>query len=414
MNKSRTLSALLAETLDTFRVVSVTGARQSGKTTLVRGLCSTRGMAYVSLEDAVARAAAAADSDGWLAGFSGPVAIDEIQHVPGLFRAIKQRVDGNRDAGQYLITGSAMWLSMKAVGETLAGRAGLLELWPFSIAEREARTPFDFGLLTGSNLDAERFAESATEPIDAAWMDRVVLPGGYPEPSGFTSHRQRKLWFESYLSTYLQRDVLDLVRIEHADLYVRMLRLMLGRTGQLLNLNAVAGDIGLPQPTARRYAQWLVTTYQRFDIQPYSTNLGKRLVKTPKSYWSDPGMVAALMGWRSWRDVESAGAAGTLLETWVACELKKWSAYTSQTPIHFWRSHGGGEVDFILEAAGKVTAIEIKAGHSVDIRDLRGMHECRDALGKRFRRGIVLYGGANVVPMRKDIIAVPLSLLGGR
>lgn len=373
-------------------------------------------MAFVSLEDAMVRAAAAADPDAWLAGFPGPLAIDEVQHVPELFRALKQRVDQQGSVGQYVITGSALWLSMKAVGETLAGRVGLLELWPFSLAERLGHSPFDIGLLADFDFDvrALRDESSGCVEINDAWVDQMVLPGGYPEPGMFKSARQRRVWFESYLSTYLERDVLDLVRIEHADLYVRLIRLLAGRTGQMLNLTALSRDIDLPQPTARRYAQWLITTYQRFDVQPYSTNRGKRLVKTPKSFWSDVGMVAALMGWRSWSDVVSAGAQGALLETWVACELRKWSAYDSRAPIYFWRSHNGGEVDFLIETGGGVLGIEVKAGRRVDPRDLRGMTECRDALGKRFRRGIVFYGGAETVALGNDMFAIPLTLLAGR
>lgn len=417
MNKyvERLITPLLQEALDNFRIVSLTGARQTGKTTLAKQICARRGMRYVSLEDAVVRTQAAADPDGWLAGFHEPVAIDEVQQVPELFGALKRRVDTDRRPGQYLITGSALWLSMKAVGESLAGRVGLLELWPFSLAERLGRRPPDIARLADAKVDPARMAAEAggVEEIDREWLERMVLPGGYPEPCGFKSARQRRVWFESYLNTYLQRDVLDLVRIEHADLYVRMIRLLAVRSGQLLNLNAVARDVGLPQPTARRYAQWLVTTYQRFEVAPYSTNVGKRLVRTPKSYWSDAGMVAALAGWRSWADVESAGADGALIETWVAGELRKWAAGTQGGTIYFWRSHHGGEVDFLVETDQGIVGIEVKAGRRVDTRDLRGMRECRAALGRRFRRGIVLYGGKEVLPLEREVVAVPLSILAG-
>ena len=155
MNKSRTLSARLAMAFGSFRVVSVTGARQTGKTTLVRDFCKGRQIEYVSLEDPLARAAARSDPDGWLSGFKGPLAIDEIQHVPDLFRAIKLRVDRDRRPGQYIITGSALWLAMKSIGESLAGRVALLELWPFSHAEWVGRKPFDFGTLMEDDWPAQ-------------------------------------------------------------------------------------------------------------------------------------------------------------------------------------------------------------------------------------------------------------------
>lgn len=414
MNKSRTLSARLAMAFGSFRVVSVTGARQTGKTTLVRDFCKGRQIEYVSLEDPLARAAARSDPDGWLSGFKGPLAIDEIQHVPDLFRAIKLRVDRDRRPGQYIITGSALWLAMKSIGESLAGRVALLELWPFSHAEWVGRKPFDFGTLMEDDWPAQALQKQAAGlPSSDDWMKQAILRGGYPEPCSFRSVEQRALWFSSYLGTYLQRDVLDLVRIEHSDLYLRMIRLLAARTGQLLNLSSVARDLGLPQPTARRYADWLSITYQRFELAPYSANVGKRLVHTPKHYWSDTGMVASLLGWVTWKEVSSAGMDGALVETWVAGELKKWSSYGKQRPLYFWRSHGGGEADFIVEQNGRVIAMEVKTGGRVDARDMKGVTECRDALGRRFFRGIVLYGGDKVMPLGERLYAVPLRLLYG-
>jgi len=406
---------MVDEALDSSRVISVTGARQVGKTTLVRKTCERRRMAYVSLEDVAARAAAQADADAWLAGFQGPVAIDEVQHVPDLFRAIKKRVDASQRPGQILITGSALWLSMKAIGESLAGRVALLELWPFSEAEWMERSAPAWGqlVLGPFDLDAVQASVRDAGPAESNWLAQAVLRGGFPEPSGFGKADARALWFGSYLSTYLQRDVLDLVRIEHADLFLRLIRLLAGRTGQLLNLSSLARDLGIPVPTVRRYADWLTLTYQRFDVQPYSANVGKRLVKTPKTYWSDTGMAAGLLGWKTWRDVQHAGADGALLETWVAGELAKWASVHARRPFYFWRSHGGGEVDFLVEQEGRAVGVEVKAGQRVDARDLKGLVECRHALGARFLHGIVLYGGDEAMPLGDRLYAVPLAFLRG-
>lgn len=214
MNKYRTLNRRLNEAIDTFRVVSVTGPRQAGKTTLVREVAGRRNMTYVSLEDASLRAMATADADAWLDALGSRAAIDEVQHVPDLFRAIKRRVDASAEPGQYLITGSALWLSMPAIGETLAGRVVLLNLWPFSYAERQEREPFDLDLLCGRTWDAGAVARSPALPAASAsmrgWLEDAVLRGGYPEPSAINRPGARKLWFDSYVSTYLQRDVLDI------------------------------------------------------------------------------------------------------------------------------------------------------------------------------------------------------------
>jgi uncharacterized protein len=417
MNKYRTLQGRLSEALDVFRVVSVTGPRQAGKTTLVRDIAAERGLAYASMEDASLRSAAGKDADAWLNALGPRAAIDEVQHVPDLFRAIKRKVDASNEPGQYLITGSALWLSMSTIGETLAGRVALLNLWPFSYAERASRVPFDLHLLCAPRWE-RRAVQRHVENSDASsgshgWLEDAVLRGGYPEPSALKRPSMRKLWFDSYVSTYLQRDVLDITRIEHPDAYQRMIRLLCARSGQLLNVAALARDLGAPQPTIKRYVDWLTLTYQRFDVLPFSANAGKRLVRTPKSYWSDTGMVAALMGWTSWPEVSRAGADGALLESWVAGELRKTLDASGLGPLYFWRTHGGAEVDFLIEYQGQLTAIEVKLGNRVDVRDLKGLRECADVLGDRLRRGIVLYGGSEVLPLGHNQYAVPLAFLRG-
>jgi len=370
-------------------------------------------MNYVTLEDPVVRGAAQADPDAWLEANSCPLAIDEVQHVPDLFRAIKVRVDNDPKPGQYLITGSAFWLSMKKIGESLAGRVAVLELWPFRIAEWEQKKPFDVGKLLAKDLDAEEIrAIIQQEQFSSTdWLYQAVMRGGLPVPAAFSSARQRVLWSQSYLKTYLQRDVLDFVRIEHIVEYTRLIQLLAARTAQTLNVSALSRELGIPQPTVRRYLAWLQTTYQCYEIPAYSRNIGKRLVRTPKHYWMDTGMAVSMLGFKTWQEVESAQLVGPLMETWVCGEIKKWSASAGPTNIYFWRSHDGSEADFLLETEGQVVGIEVKVGCRIDQRDLSGLHECRDSLGKHFRRGIVLYGGKEVLPLGDRMIAVPLSIL---
>ena len=408
MYKSRHLDERVRECLTAFRIVSLTGARQVGKTTLVQRICRETGRHYATLEDPVARAAAVADPDAWLAANPPPLAIDEVQHVPGLFPALKRRVDRDPTPGQYLITGSALWLSMRAIGESLAGRVVLLEMWPLRASEWRRRKPWDWNIL----LDPQGWQDiPSTWRATETGLREAILRGGYPEPAALPGAPQRRLWHESYLRTYLQRDVLDLVRLEHVAEFTRLIRLLAGQTGALVNQSALARDLGLPQPTVRRHIEWLRTTYQGHALPPYSTHLGKRLVKTPKFYWTDTGMAAALVGLSDWAAVESAQKAGALLETWVVNDLRAWNAGVGGGEMFFWRSHDGGEVDVLLERSGSVTAIEIKSGHRVDARDLKGLRECRAALGSRFRNGIVLYGGNEVIGIEDRLVAVPLGVL---
>lgn len=414
MYKYRILSEVVQDRLKAFRVVSLTGARQVGKTTLAKAVAKERGMHYVSLEDPVARAAAADDADQWLAANPSPLVIDEIQHVPDLFRAIKRRVDDDSRRGQYLITGSALWLSMKSIGESLAGRVAILELWPFRLAEWRQSSPFDFALLCGRTLDLDAVRRALPRKRRREnWLGDAVLMGGFPELAELDSPAQRKTWAESYLSTYLQRDVLDFTKIEHVTEYSRLVRLLASRTGRLLNISSISRELGLPQPTVRRYADWLRITYQRYEIPPYSANLGKRLVKTPKTFWVDTGVAAALLGIKTRQDLEGLELMGPFVETWVGGEIMKWAAAGGGAPVFFWRSHGGSEVDFLLEIEGEVVGIEVKTGHRINRRELAGLSECRNLLKKRFRRGVVLYGGDEVVPVDESIVAVPLSALGG-
>jgi predicted AAA+ superfamily ATPase len=410
MYRSREIETRVRDSLRSFRVVSLTGARQVGKTTLVQRLCREDGRRFVSLEDPVERAAAQADPDGWLESNPAPLAIDEIQHVPALFPALKRRVDRDHRPGRYLITGSALWLSMKSIGESLAGRTAILELWPFRPSEWRS-APWRWDLVLGPDDGPVRSVRPG-HAVGAVVWERI-LRGGYPEPAGFASAADRRTWHESYLRTYLQRDVLDLIRVERMSEFTRLIRLLAGQTGAMANQSALARDLGLPQPTVRRHIEWLRTTYQCHELPPYSTNLGKRLVKTPKLYWSDTGMAAALAGLRDREAVESAEKSGAMVETWVVNDLRAWSSQSGDTALFFWRAHDGGEVDVLIERGGAVVGVEIKAGHRVDARDLKGLRECRAALGARFRRGIVLYGGSEPHALEDRLFALPLSVLLG-
>jgi hypothetical protein len=255
-------------------------------------------------------------------------------------------------------------------------------------------------------------AHATAKNSDALLWDSI-LSGGYPEPAGFSSARSRLMWHESYLRTYLQRDVHDLANIERMAEFTRLIRLLAIQTGSLVNQSVMARDLGLPQPTVRRYLEWLQITYQVNAVPPYSINLGKRMVKTPKLYWGDSGAAAALSGLDSRKAVEQAQKTGALLENWVINDIYSWCKKRANATLSFWRTHDGGEVDALIEWQGEVVAIEIKAGHRVDKRDLRGLKECREALSKRFKCGIVFYGGETAQGIDDRIIALPLHLLLG-
>jgi predicted AAA+ superfamily ATPase len=389
--------------------VSLTGPRQVGKTTLLEAFC-TGGRKYISFEDPVIASAAREDPDLWLEANPPPIGLDEVQRVPEIFPAIKRVVDREKKPGLFFLTGSALWLSMKRVRESLAGRVALLELWPFRRAEWEGRPSLEIRRLFTEPI--EGIVKDREVPSGLGWISEAIFQGGYPVPAGMSEGPARKLWFESYVRTYLERDVSDLARIENLAGYRRILLTLLGRTGQLLNVSGLSRDVGVSQPTTLRYTEWLRTTYQCFLVEPYFSNIEKSLVKTPKLFWTDTGMVTALLGLQDWQQAQDHGLDGRLLETWVAGEFQKDRASRVGGAFRFFRVHNGPEVDFVLDlGGGKVGALEVKAAMKIEQRDLAGLGLLRSRLKGRFRRGIVLYPGKEIAPLGNDLFAVPLGVL---
>jgi predicted AAA+ superfamily ATPase len=412
----RHLQARILQTLAHFPVVAVLGGRQVGKTTLVRALARRAWPArYVTLDERPALDRALADPDGFADGLQPPVILDEVQRAPDLLRAIKRVVDGARRPGMFLLTGSANLLTLRSVSESLAGRAIHLELLPLSLAElHRSRAP-------GDTLEALFTARSAREflrrlPASApdaerATLSRRIMAGGYPVPALMPAGRPRTDWFESYRSTYLERDLREVSQIAHLTDFARLLATAALRTGQLLNVADLWRDLDVPAATLRRHLGILETTYQIRLVHPYHANVGKRLVKTPKLYFNDTGLAAHLAGADDWADIEQRGRAGAMVETWVASELRKLTALgTRRTEILFWRPHGGREVDFLLERGSQRVAIEVKWTQRLGDAELAGLRSCRAALGNRLGLAALLYAGGEVFVADEKIAAVPLHL----
>lgn len=403
---ARRLTTLTREALKDRPVVLVHGARQTGKTTLVR-LAAPR-HEYLTLDDAAVYSAASADSDGFLDGLHSPVILDEVQRVPALFTAIKRAVDDRRVPGRFLLTGSADAMLLPRLGDSLAGRMEVLQLLTLSQGEIEGRRENFLASVFRRKLDV-----GATNPVDRREAARRIVTGGYPEVVTSIKPSRRSAWFGSYLTAVLQRDVLDLSRIDDLPSLPRLLGLVASRTSGILNYADLSRSLSMPQTTLKRFFALLEATFLVRVLPAWSSNLGLRLVKAPKVLVADTGLAAHLLGADEDRLRREGSAFGALLESFVAMELAKQASWNSPAHglFHF-RTAGGAEADLVLESpSGELVGIEVKAGAGVTPTDFRGLHALADAGGERFVRGIVLYTGSSVVPFGANFHAVPISAL---
>lgn len=405
----RNITAHIKAALSDSPVVLLNGARQSGKSTLVKKIASDIHPArYLTLDDAGVLAAAKYDPAEFIAGLDGNIVIDEVQRAPELFLAIKAEVDRDRAPGRFLLTGSANVMLLPKLSESLAGRMEILTLWPLSQGEIEGVGEGFIDAVFGDKLPSfSKTTEDRTQTI------KRLLLGGYPEVIGRATLSRRKAWFGSYITTILQRDVRDLAHIEGLTILPRVLSLIAARAASLLNFSELSRSIAIPQTTLKRYMSLLETTFLFQPLPAWSGNLGKRLVKAPKVMLNDTGLVSNLIGLYEDGVETHQGIIGAVLENFVAMELRKQEAWSKIQPqvFHF-RTQTGQEFDIALEnAAGKVVGIETKASKSVNAQDFKGLQTMSESLGPRFHRGIVLYTGSEGIPFGKNMQALPVSAL---
>lgn len=406
----RAIADRYEDTVTSRRVTVVTGPRQAGKTTLVQS--HLRGGTLRNLDDPGTLDAAVADPVGFAEAGSRPLVIDEVQRAgEPLVRAIKLAVDRDPRPGQFVLTGSSNFLTVPTISESLAGRAGFVEVWPFTQGEISGRPDrfIDQALSGPAAFSAYQPGRSFSRPD----LLQRVCAGGYPEVQQLTA-RQRPGWFRDYVRTTIERDVVELSGIRKVAEMGQLLRLFAARTGCELVMQAVINDAPLERQAVYDHRGWLETIHLLTTVPAWSRNLTRRVKRRPKLFLTDPGLAAWLLGKTpdALADPEDP-ATGQLVETFVFAELRRqltWAA--ADTAIFHWQDREGAEIDFVLETAdGRIIGIEVKSRQTARPEWFRWLTQMRDSLGSRFIAGIALYAGNNVLPFGDRLLAAPISAL---
>lgn len=405
----RIFSDVVAQRLLDFPVVAVVGARQVGKSTLVQSAPIADGRTYQTLDDIVTLGLAGKDPRTLLQS-GDRLTLDEVQRCPELLLAVKQDVDRKRVAGRFLLTGSADLSLVADLSRTLAGRVSVITMPPLLTREL-AGCLSPPPILDWLGYDtAHQVVHSLTGKVFPAFDGAALLRGGYPLAATARSAASASAWFESYRYTYLERDVRQVSEIGHLAEYSRLMELCASRTSQLLNQSSMGRDIGLGAATTARYLSMLEATFQIRRVFPYFRNIGKRLVKMPKVYWTDTGLLAHLLGLGSWADCMAAQLTGPLVETWFMMELQGiLSGWMPEARLYYWRTHTGIEVDGVLQAGQRLLPFEIKATQTLRVDDAKSLRIFLENENSA-RFGAVFYLGDEVRMLAENVVAIPLTV----
>jgi predicted AAA+ superfamily ATPase len=403
--RKRTLEAAFLQASRQFPAVLVTGPRQVGKTSMLKNLAEP-GRTYVTLDDPLVRDLAVREPELFLQRFKAPLVIDEIQYAPQLLPLIKMRIDVDRRNGQFWLTGSQQFQVMKGVSESLAGRIAVLRLAGFSHAELSDLPDLPPFLPSSQALETRQ----GMPALDLASLYQLILKGSLPGLHGLDAPA-RDLFLSSYVQTYLQRDIRDLANVGNELAFTRFLRAAAARTGQLLNVADLARDTEITQVTAKHWLSILEASGLVFLLQPWHSNLTKRLVKTPKLYFLDTGLATWLTAWSNPDTLESGAMSGAILETWVVSELVKgWWHAGKDAPFFFYRDKDMKEIDVLVHAEGSLHPLEIKKSANPGTEALRNFHLI-EGMGARRGSGAVLCLAPTWLPAGGDDFIVGVGMI---
>ncbi|MBU0469432.1 MAG: ATP-binding protein [Candidatus Omnitrophica bacterium] len=382
----RLIEKSLKDSIETFPVVLITGPRQSGKTTLVQQVLGKK-YQYVSLDELDVRSLAIEDPRAFLRQYAAPVIIDEIQNAPELLSYIKALVDKNRSPGQWILTGSQQFPLMRNVSESLAGRVAVLTLYPFALDEmtKRLRPKLDQAIDYIGFLMRAKMISNKVLPI-GKWL----LEGGYPEII-VNKKIIKKIWFSSYLQTYIDRDVRGNIKTANLNDFERFVKVLASRTSQELNYSTLSREIGVTVPTIKSWVSFLEASSLIYLLYPYHKNLGKRVIKSPKCYFMDTGLVSFLVGLQDESHLLQGPMAGALFET--ACIMhfvKRFSALMDTCFLYFYRSVDGHEVDLLIETAEGIFPIEMKLSSTLTVKHTSGVESWLKLSDQKQGRGMIV------------------------
>lgn len=403
----RHAEAAVNAALEDTRVVLVNGARQSGKSTLVRLVAKDRDAEWRDLDTALTRQAALEDPDGFV-DLPGPMVIDEVQRAPDLLLSIKAQVDSDPTPGRFLLTGSARVLGLRSLPDTLVGRMETVELWPFSQGEIDRTAD---GFVDAVFTQGEQLRHSSTVSR-AEYAERLVR-GGFPEAVARTNDRRRRRFFNSYLGDLIARDVQQLSEIERTTEMRALVQMLAARSGQLLSVATLSNELGLGATTVKKYVALLEEVFVVKRVPAWSRNISSRATTSPKLAFADSGIAAHQIGADARSILRPTGQFGPLLKGFVLMELARQLTWCEEEVALFhYRTRDQVAVDAVLEnRRGDVVGIEVKAASTVGPNDFRGLRHLAQRLGQDFRAGIVMHTGSQTLAFGPKMLAMPVSAL---
>ncbi|NCO01076.1 MAG: ATP-binding protein [Epsilonproteobacteria bacterium] len=401
----RSAENILKEALKISPSVLLSGARQVGKSTL----CLSLDNAYRVFDNLTQREAALHDPIGYIASLPKPITLDEIQKVPEVLEGIKIDIDKNRVNGNFLLTGSANVLDMKKAKDTLAGRIIEIPMWPLSQKEVHNKAEENIiDILFTKGVDGFKSSKISYENILTS-----VVNGGYPEVLKIDSARGKSLWFNSYISTYVERDIRDVGELRDISSFIRFYNIIAPRSCGLLNKSDLASDANLSEPTINNYLSMLEMIYQISLLQPYSSNISKRFIKSQKLFMTDSGIYCHLLGINNANELINSTHKGDVIETFVYSELLKHVGYSETLPkLYHYRTNDKKEIDFIVEKGDKILAIEVKSSQTIKIDAFKHIIDFQNKSSQNIL-GIVFYGGDDILSFgdaQQQRYALPLNL----